>query len=60
MPKALCIVGLAVAGLIVVMFAADLAIKFPFQRASVVMDVSLIVCAGLLGLISWLTFREQA
>jgi high-affinity Fe2+/Pb2+ permease len=60
MPKALCIVGLAVSGLIAVMFAADLAIKFPFQRASIVMDVSLIVCAGLLGLISWLTFREQA
>ena len=60
MPKALCIVGLAVAGFIVVVFAADLAIKFPFQRASAVMDLSLLICGGLLGLISWLTYREQA
>jgi hypothetical protein len=60
MAKALCMTGLVVAGLIAILFAADLAASIPFRRASIVMDVSLLVCAILLGLISWMTLREQA
>jgi hypothetical protein len=59
MPKALCISGLVVAGLVMVLFALDLAIGVPFRRASVAMDVSLLVSAALLALISWMTLREQ-
>lgn len=59
MPKALCMSGMAVAILIVLLFATDLAIGMPFKRASLVMDISLLVSAALLGLISWLTLREQ-
>jgi hypothetical protein len=59
MPKALCLAGMVVAILIAVLFAVDLAAAVPFRRASVVMDVSLIVAALLLGLASWMTFREQ-
>jgi hypothetical protein len=59
MPKALCISGLVVAGLVFVLFAADLAVAVPFRRASVMMDISLLVCALLLGLLSWFTLREQ-
>jgi hypothetical protein len=60
MAKALCITGLVVSGLVAILFAADLIARVPFGRASSVMDISLLVCALLLGLISWMTLREQA
>lgn len=59
MPKALCISGLVVAGLVIILFAADLAVGIPFKRASMVMDISFLACAVLLGVISWFTLREQ-
>lgn len=59
MPKALCMSGLVVAGLVIILFAVDLAVGIPFRRASMMMDIALLVCAALLGLISWLTLREQ-
>jgi hypothetical protein len=59
MPKALCISGLVVAGIVIILFAADLAVGVPFKRASMMMDVSFLASAALLGLISWLTLREQ-
>ena len=59
MPKALCIVGAVVAVLLLLTFAMDLAIEFPFGRASTLMDVSFIICAGILGYLSWATMREQ-
>lgn len=59
MPKALCLAGMVVAILIAILFTVDLAAGIPFRRAIVVMDVSLIVAAALLGLASWMTFREQ-
>ena len=59
MPKALCMSGLVVSGLVIILFAADLAVGIPFRRASMMMDVSLLASAALLGLISWFTLREQ-
>jgi hypothetical protein len=59
MPKALCMSGLVVAGLVMILFAVDLAAAIPFRRASVTMDVSLLICSALLALISWMTLREQ-
>jgi hypothetical protein len=59
MPKALCMSGLVVSGLVIILFAFDLAVGIPFQRASIMMDVSLLVSALLLGLLSWFTLREQ-
>jgi hypothetical protein len=59
MPKALCMSGLVVAGLVIILFAADLAVGVPFKRASVMLDVSLLGSAALLALISWFTLREQ-
>jgi hypothetical protein len=59
MPKALCMSGLVVAGLVIILFAADLAVGVPFKRASMMMDISLLCCAALLGLLSWFTLREQ-
>jgi len=59
MPKALCIAGMVVSILVAIVFLADLAVKIPFSRASLVMDIALVVCSLLLAVISWLTLREQ-
>ena len=62
MPKALCLSGMVVAILIAILFLFDLAAPSsiaPFRKARPWMDVALIVCAIMLGSISWFTFREQ-
>jgi hypothetical protein len=59
MPKALCMSGIAVAILIILLFGADLAVGLPFKRASVIMDVMMLVSAVVLGVLSWFTLREQ-
>jgi hypothetical protein len=60
MAKALCMTGLVVSGLIAILFTADLVAGIPFRFAAPVMDISMLVCAILLGVISWMTLREQA
>lgn len=59
MPKYLTYFGLASAGLIATIFLVDLALGWPFKRASIVMDVVFILCAAVLAFISWTTLREQ-
>lgn len=62
MPKALCLLGMMVAILVAILFLFDLAAPqgmAPFRKASVMMDIGLIVSAAMLGTISWLTFKEQ-
>lgn len=59
MPKALCIVGSIIAVFLALLFGLDLAIRIPFGRNSLLMDVGFLVCSLLLGTISWLTLREQ-
>ena len=59
MPKALCLTGMVIAIVVFLLFLLDLAVKVPFQRANVMMDVVFVLCAGTLGFISWTTFREQ-
>jgi hypothetical protein len=60
MPKVLTIIAMVVAALMFLIFAVDLAIKFPFNRESVVMDVGFIVGAGALGFAAWTAYRELA
>ena len=59
MPKVMTIVGLVIAGLIALVFVVDLALGFPFKRASLMMDVSFLICALLLAYMSWSTMKEQ-
>jgi hypothetical protein len=59
MPKALCLVGMIVAVLLLLVFGLDLAIKFPFQRADMVMDIGAVVSSIILGYLSWATLKEQ-
>lgn len=59
MPKALCILGTVVAVLLILVFGLDLAIGVPFGRVNTIMDVGFLICAGILGFLSWSTMREQ-
>ena len=53
MLKAMPFVGMVVSGLVAIMFLADLAAGFPFQRVSILTDVGFIVSSGVLAYMSW-------
>lgn len=59
MQKALCMVGMAVAIILVILFLLDLISGIPFRQASMLMDILMLVCAAGLGYVSWSTFQEQ-
>lgn len=66
MPKALCLISLVVAALLFILFAADFGMSMagmddvaPFQGASMMMDIAFLILSIILGVLSWLTFREQ-
>jgi hypothetical protein len=58
MPKAFCIAGAVVAILLLLVFGMDLAMGFPFDRQSWLIDGGMVLCAFMLGYISWATFRS--
>lgn len=58
MPKAFCIVGLVVAVLLIILFGLDLGAQIPFGRTNMSMDIGVLICAGMLGYMSWRTYRE--
>ncbi len=53
MSKSLSLIGMIVSGLVVVLFLADLAAGFPFQRVSIVADIGFIVSGLLIAYLSW-------
>ncbi len=53
MSKALPFVGMLVSGLVAVLFLADLAAGFPFQRKSIGADVGFIVAGAIVAYLSW-------
>lgn len=60
MPKVLCIAGMVVAVLVAILFILDLAVPaMMFRRAYILMDIVMIICALALGVVSWLTLKEQ-
>jgi hypothetical protein len=58
MPKILAISGMVVAALILLLFGLDAAWEAPFHRPNLTMDILFLICAGLLGYMSWSTYRE--
>lgn len=59
MPKALAILGMAIAVLLLVMFGLDALLGIPFgQSAGLVTDVGFLVCALILAYMSWNSLRE--
>lgn len=66
MPKALCIFAMVVAALVLLLFLADLILNLvgmkalaPFYGAVWYLDLVFAIAAGVLGYLSWLTWREQ-
>jgi hypothetical protein len=59
MPKALCLVGAVVAVGLLLVFGLDLALAIPFGRASLAMDIGMVLCAITLGYLSWTSLKEQ-
>lgn len=61
MSKALAIIGMLVALLILLVFALDMAIGLPFggTKASGAMDIGMIVGAAILAYLGFSAFREQ-
>lgn len=63
MPKALCLSGLVIAGLVFLLFLVNLIMSLAgmgslFRYQSLLMDIVFLVCSGTLGYLSWSTFRE--
>ena len=58
MGKGMTMAGMVVAVLIFVLFALDLITGFPFKRASLPMDILLVLCGVGLGFLSWSTLRD--
>jgi hypothetical protein len=50
---------MAVAALLLLLFGADLAVRLPFGRPSLLVDVLFLLSAAMLGYMSWSTYREQ-
>ncbi len=59
MQKALCVVGIVTAALLLLVFGFDLALAFPFHRVSLTMDIGTVLCCLALGYVSWTTLKEQ-
>lgn len=60
MPKALTIVGMVVAGLLVLIFGLDLAMGIPLGGISPMMNILFLVAGLMLAYMSFSSFREQA
>ncbi len=58
MPKALCYSGMAIAAVTLILFALDLALKVPFGRENLVMDVVFVVASSVLAYLSWSSLRD--
>lgn len=53
MSKFLGFAGMVIAGLIAILFVADLAAGIPFERASIAVDVGFIVASLIVAYLSW-------
>ena len=53
MSKLLGFAGMVIAGLIAILFMADLAVGIPFERASIAVDVGFILASLIVAYLSW-------
>jgi hypothetical protein len=59
MAKAMSIAGMIVAGLLALIFIADLAVTVPFDRKSPITDIGFVVSSLILAYLSWNAFRDS-
>lgn len=53
MTKFLPMIGMVVSGLVGILFIADLAVKFPFRRVSLALDIGFLLAAVIVAYMSW-------
>ena len=53
MSKLLGFGGMVIAGLIAILFVADLAVGIPFERVSLAVDIGFIIASLIAGYLSW-------
>jgi hypothetical protein len=58
MGKAMSVAGMAIGGLLAVMFAADLFLKIPFGGQATGSDIGLALCGAVLAYLGWNAFRD--
>ncbi len=58
MSKMMPFVGMIVSGLVGILFIADIAAGFPFQRVSIAADIGFILSSVILTAMSWLTMEK--
>ena len=58
MAKAMSIAGMIVAGLLALIFIADLAVGIPFGRYGTMTDIGFVISSLLLAYLSWNAFRD--
>ncbi len=58
MPKALCYSGMAIAAVTLILFTLDLALKIPFGRESMGMDIVFVLASGVLAYLSWSSLKD--
>jgi len=56
--KSMPFIGMIMSGLVAILFLADLAAGFPFQRVSVATDIGFIVSSAILAYMSWLIMEK--
>jgi len=56
--KMMPFVGMIVSGLVGILFIADIAAGFPFQRVSIAADIGFILSSVILAAMSWLTMEK--
>jgi hypothetical protein len=66
MQKILCLISLAISGIVCLLFVVDLVLGMagmvsaaPFKFANMWMDIVFALGAGTIAVMSWFTYREQ-
>ena len=59
MAKKLCLASVIICLLVCILFIVDLSCGIPFSRASILMDIVMLVSSLTILVLSGLTFREQ-
>ena len=58
MAKGLTIMAMVVALLVLLIFAMDLILGFPFMRTNKLMDMAFVICGAILAYLGWSAFNE--
>lgn len=53
MSKSVPFIGMIVAGIVGIMFLADLAVGFPFKRVSIAADIGFLISSAILAYLGW-------